>query len=422
MMAAMLRLTDDERAMAAGDAGPAVALAMRLVVALGEAAGADRLLEISGAHIDGCLYHGPVGLAFAERLAAGGGRVRVPTTLNVSALDLLHPDLVRLDAPTRDAARRQMTAYERMGCEPTWTCAPYQLPGRPAFGEQIAWGESNAIVFANSVLGARTERYGDFIDIAAALTGRVPAVGLHTDDGRRATVLVRLRGFAERSLRAEALFALLGHAVGAAAGTAVVAVDGLPAAAEDQLRALGAAAASSGAVALCHVIGVTPEAPTLAAALGGRAPERTVEITPDDLRAAAAALSTVDGGPLTAVSLGTPHLSIAGFKRLTPLLAAVRPAPGVTVYVSTGRDVLREVEARGWLAVYERSGVQVVVDTCTYITPILPPGSVVMTDSAKWAWYAPANVGAQVAFGSLEDCLASAEAGRIVRDFGWLDG
>ena len=130
----------------------------------------------------------------------------------------------------------------------------------------------------------------------------------------------------------------------------------------------------------------------------------------------------MDGGPLTAVSLGTPHLSIAGFERLTPLLAAARPAPGVTVYVSTGRDVLREVEARGWLAVYQRSGVQVVVDTCTYITPILPPGSVVMTDSAKWAWYAPANVGAQVAFGSLEDCLASAEAGRIVRDFGWLDG
>ena len=163
--------------MLAGEDGPAVSLAMRLVVAIAEALGAGRLIDITGAHIDGCLYHGPVGLAFAERLVEGGGQVRVPTTLNVVGLDLLHPDLVRLDPSTRDAARRLMTAYETLGCEPTWTCAPYQLPQRPAFGEQIAWGESNAIVFANSVLGARTERYGDFTDIAAALTGRVPAVG-----------------------------------------------------------------------------------------------------------------------------------------------------------------------------------------------------------------------------------------------------
>lgn len=411
--------------MLAGDLGPAVALAMRLITAVGEAAGATSLLDVTAAHIDGCLYHGPVGLAFAERLVAGGGRVRVPATLNVSALDLLHPDLVRLDTATRAAARRLMTAYEALGCEPTWTCAPYQLPSsRPALGQQIAWGESNAIVYANSVLGARTERYGDFTDIAAALTGRVPAVGLHTDAGRLATLLVRLEGFPAGALGHDLLYPLLGHVIGADAGTDIPVVEGLPPqASEDHLRALGAAAASSGAVALCHVAGVTPEAPTRDAALGARPPARTMIVTPDRLRAAAAQLSTVaDGTPLTAVSLGTPHLSLAGFARLTPLLAAVSPAPGVTIHVSTGRDVLREVETRGWLPVYERPGIQLVVDTCTYITPILPPGAVVMTDSAKWAWYAPANIGARAAIGSLEDCLRSAEEGRVVRDLGWLDG
>jgi predicted aconitase len=235
---------------------------------------------------------------------------------------------------------------------------------------------------------------------------------------------VRLEGFSAAALEHDLLYPLVGCVIGADAGTDIPVVDGLPpGTAEDQLRSLGAAAASSGAVALCHVAGVTPEAATLADALGGRAPARVVAVTPDRLRSAAAEISTVaEGTRLTAISLGTPHLSLAAFARLTPLLAAVTPAPGVTIYVSTGRDVLRQVEARGWLPAYERPGVQLVVDTCTYITPILPPGSVAMTDSAKWAWYAPANIGARVAIGSLEDCLRSAEQGRVVRDLRWLDG
>jgi predicted aconitase len=422
-MRAVLTLDDRDRSMLEGESGAAAALAMRLIVAVGEAVGAERLMDIEGAHIDGCLYHGPVGLAFAERLLEGEGRVRVPTTLNVSALDLLHPALVHLEEPTRAAARRLMAAYEALGCRPTWTCAPYQLPERPAFGQQIAWGESSAIVFANSVLGARTERYGDFTDIAAAITGRVPEAGLHTDRGRRAGIAFQLSGFRASALREDVLYPLLGHVVGRVADAPVVAIEGLPPdASEDQLKALGAAAASSGAVALCHVVGVTPEAPTLGAATGG-ALEREVPITPGHLRAAAAELSTLATGErIDAVSLGTPHLSLAGFERLTPLLAATRPAPGVTISISTGRDVLREVEGRGWLAAYERPGIQLVVDTCTYITPILAPGAAVVTDSAKWAWYAPANVGARVAFASLEDCLRSAEAGRVVRDRSWLDG
>ena len=170
-----VRLTDGDRAYLAGDHGPSAQSAMRVVVRLADTMEAEGLLDITGAHIDSCLYHGPAVLDFADWLADGGARVAVPTTLNVSSLDLLHPDLYRGDPDWAVQARRLMERYEEMGCQPTWTCAPYQLDVRPSFGEQIAWAESNAIVFANSVLGARTHRYGDFIDICAAICGRAPA-------------------------------------------------------------------------------------------------------------------------------------------------------------------------------------------------------------------------------------------------------
>src|SRR5688500_14757804 len=161
-------LNDADRSMLEGAEGDAAAFAMRVLVSFAEALGAPALLDISRAHIDGCLYHGQVSLDFVERMVAGGGRVRVPTTLNVGAMDLIHPELVQLRDPERTAARRLMTAHEELGCQPSFTCAPYQTAFRPSFGEQIAWGESNAIVFANSVIGARTNRYADFIDLCCA--------------------------------------------------------------------------------------------------------------------------------------------------------------------------------------------------------------------------------------------------------------
>jgi predicted aconitase len=410
-------LTAADRAMLDGDDGPARATAMRLIVAVAEAQEADRLIDVTAAHVDGCLYHGRAGLEFAERLASAGGRVRVPTTLNVASLDLLHPGLVRLDGERRDLARRLMDAHVAMGCEPTWTCAPYQLPRRPAFGEQIAWGESNAIVFANSVVGARTNRYGDFLDLCAALTGRVPDSGLHRTEGRRARVVFRMSGVRPRLLDQDVLYPVLGHLIGSAAETDVVVVDGLPdRIGEDRMKALGAAAASSGGIALVHVVGTTPEAATLADALQGLEPDRVVEVTIASLRAARDELSLAAGGVLTAISLGTPHYSIAEFDRLVRLLDGRTIHPSVSVHVSTSRHVLTGIEERGWADALRRAGVRLVTDTCTYVTPIIEAaGGVVMTDSAKWAYYAPGNLGVGVAFGSLEECILSAEAGRIVR-------
>ncbi len=419
-----LELSADDRARLEGSHGEAASLAMRIIVDMAGVMGADRLIDITSAHIDGCLYHGRAGLDFAERLVAGRGRVTVPSTLNVGYLDLLHPDLYRGDVSTASDAKRQMDLYTQMGCRPTWTCAPYQLPERPAPGEHVAWAESNAIVFCNSVLGARTNRYGDFLDICAAITGRVPDAGLHRDEDRLAKWVVHLDGLPERLLTSYALFPILGHVLGKEVGSAVPAIVGLPSGTgEDRLKALGAAAASSGAVAMFHAVGITPEAPTLQVATGGvEVPE--IRVTLERLRAARDELSTATGDELGAVSVGTPHASPSELERLVGLLGrGAHVHEGVRFYVNTGRDVLNEAERKGWIGALEAAGVQVVTDTCTYITPIL--GEVrgaVMTDSAKWAWYAPGNIGVDVVIGSLEDCVLSAMTGRVVRDESiWAD-
>ena len=408
--------------MLGGERGEATAFAMRTLAAFGEAVGAPALLDITRAHIDGCLYHGQVNLDFVERLVAGAGRVRVPTTLNVGAVDLVHPELVRL--PSREAAdgTRLMQAHVELGCQPSFTCAPYQTQGRPSFGEQIAWGESNAIVFANSVIGARTNRYGDFIDLCCALTGRAPAWGLHLDEPRRGELLFVLKGFSESLEWSDSLAVGVGLIVGARSGDRIPVIDGLPggidghAAIEDYLKALGAAAASSGAVALFHAVGITPEAPTRDDAFGDRTPAHTLEIQPADVRDVLQRLSTVpDGTPISAVCLGTPHFSRAEWNRFLPLLRAAAPV-AVPIYVNTGRAILAELERESALADADRLNLRVVADTCTYLTPILQRlDGVVMTNSGKWAYYGPGNLGVRVAFGDLEDCLASAAAGRVER-------
>ena len=416
-----LRLTDDDVATLDGGRGEGSAFAMRILAAFAGALGAPRLLDVQRAHIDGCLYHGRVNLDFVERLVDGGARVRVPTTLNVGAVDLVHPELVRLGKDDYSAGRRLMTAHQALGCEPSFTCAPYQTRFRPAFGEQIAWGESNAIVFANSVIGARTNRYGDFIDLCCAITGRAPAWGLHLDEHRRGDVLFRLTGFPPSLEWTDSLAVGIGLIIGARSGERIPVVDGLPTDAtegslEDYLKALGAAAASSGAVALFHAVGITPEAPTLIDAFGGRAPVETIDVSPPDVTGALRRLSTVpDGTPLTAVCLGTPHFSHAEWKRLLPMLrAAGRPA--VPIYVNTGRAILADLERDGALADAEHLNLTVVADTCTYLTPILQRlDGVVMTNSGKWAYYGPGNLGVSVAFGDLSDCVASAVAGRVIR-------
>ncbi|HET6444241.1 MAG TPA: aconitase X catalytic domain-containing protein [candidate division Zixibacteria bacterium] len=417
-MTAALRLSNKDQAMLDGDFGAAAQIAMRILITMANVYEAQEMLDIESAHIDGCLYHGDSGIDFAVKLVDGGAQVVVPTTLNVGAIDLLHPEDFQGSAVQAAKAQRLMALYQQMGCQPVWTCAPYQAYQRPTLGAQIAWAESNAIVFANSVLGARTNRYGDFIDICAAITGRVPAFGLHLKENRCGQILFTLEGIPERLLHDDVLYPVLGYFIGEHSGNQIPVIDGLPSTtSEDQLKALGASSATSGAVAMFHAVGITPEAPTLAQAFCGREPATRIKVTLDSLKAKLDKLSTVPDGEIDVVALGSPHYSLAEFAVLMARLTEITLNPETQFVVCTNRLVLAGLKERGWLAKLESAGVQLVVDTCVVVAPITRVREgVLMTNSGKFAHYAPGNIGLQVVFGSLEECLRSAEIGRVWRD------
>lgn len=414
----MLRMSDHDQAKLNGKLGPGMEMAMRIIVRMARILGAHELLDIEGAHIDSSLYMGDATLDFAERLVELGAQVSVPSTLNVSGVDEHGWQSWPVDPSWAEKSRRQMVAYERMGCNPIWTCAPYQSEFKPAFGQQIAWGESNAIVFANSVIGARTERYPDLLDICAAITARVPAHGLHLTENRAGQLLLRLKGIPVELQAQDSFYPVLGHWVGKVAGESVPVIEGIEVRpGEDQLKALGAAMASSGTVGLFHLVGITPEAPTLADALQGRDAQEVLDITRRDLREAWKELSTADGEQLDMVVLGSPHFSIAEFKKLVPLIEGRHSHPQVKFLITSSRAMRALAEKAGAQAAIEEFGGTITVDTCILTTPMLPPEvKVLMTNSAKYAYYAPGMLNTQVVFGSLEDCVQSAVDGRVRRD------
>ena len=256
-----MELEPIDRDLLDGASGQAAARAMAILVQYGKVLGATGFVSITSAHIDACLYHGPSSIDFARRFVELEGQVRVPTTLNVGAVDVVHPQW-HCGAPELLEHQRELNAlYVRLGCLPTLTCAPYQRRMRPKLGEHIAWAESNAIVFANSVLGARTDRYGDFTDLCAALTGRVPLTGLHCDANRMPALVLGAPAWAETGLPRDLYFAALGYVTGRRSAGQVPLIRSLPGdSAEHELKALGAAGASSGSLALFHAEGVTPEA------------------------------------------------------------------------------------------------------------------------------------------------------------------
>jgi predicted aconitase len=413
-----MTLTDRDQAMLDGEHGSATALAMSIVVRMAAVYGAPALMDITQAHIDSTLYLGDATLEFAERLSSLGARVAVPTSLNVSGVDECGWKDWAVPHEWAAKAARQMLAYEQMGAVPMWTCAPYHTKMRPVFGQQIAWGESNAIAFANSVIGARTERYPDLLDICCAITGRVPAVGLHLTENRAGQMLLRLVDVPLTMQQDDQFFAVLGHLVGKLAEEAIPVIDRVEVSPpEDQLKAFAAAAASSGRVALFHLVGVTPEAPTLDAAFQGRAPQQTVEITAADLRAARSELTTADGSALDMVILGSPHFSVEEFTRLAPLVAGRRRHPRVKFLVTSGRFMKDQADRAGVLAPIVEFGAQITLDTCILASPMLPPEiRTLMTNSAKYAYYAPSLLNVRVTFGSLADCVRSAIEGRVLRD------
>ncbi len=414
-----LHLSDKDRALLDGKRGKALQFAMETIVTAANIERAETLIDIRFAHIDSCFYSGRAHLDFVNFLLEHKAELAVPSWTN-NGLIALNDLTIRDPRQSRamDEARQLMQAYVQLGCKPVWTCAPYQLPDRPELGDHIVGSESNAVSFYNSVIGARTNKYGDFFDVCAALTGRVPDTGLHRTELRRAEIIFDVETIPS-SIRADDIFYhLLGHFIGRQSGHTVPVINGLvDSTDEDDLKAISAAGSSSGSVPLFHAVGITPEASTLSVACQNKSPKLVVEVRIEDLQQARNELSHGSNDKLTGVALGTPHFSYTEFEKLVRLLNGRSIHPALIFYLTTSRHVFEQARQSGWAQLLENAGIKIITDTCTYFSPAVNGlKGLIMTNAAKWAYYAPGMLPVQVVLGSLSECVESAIAGEVVID------
>lgn len=404
---AALDLTENDRAMLDGRDGIAVQLALRITVAMAAQQGAEKLIDVVQGHIDGCIYASPANLTFAEKMADMGARVCVPTTMNAISVDRANWEKQGVPHDFGDPAARLADAYVRMGCRPTFTCSPYLLDSAPKTGEAIAWAESNAVIFANTVLGARTAKHPDFLDLCIALTGRAPLSGVYLDEHRRArrVIDVELPETVD-----DAFWPIVGYLAGRAAPDRIPLLRGLATAkpTQDDLKALCAAFGTTSAAPMLHIEGVTPEADGIAAENAGH-----TTITRADM---VDVWRMFNDGPaeVELVAIGSPHASASECRALADALGDRKRHPDVTVIVTAGRDIM--AETGDVLTRLRASGVQILPDLCwcSISEPVFPTKTrALITNSGKYAHYGPGLSGRTVRFGNLADCIEATLTGRV---------
>ncbi len=412
-----MRLTDREKEMLDGKDGEAVRIAMSILSDIGDAVEAEEMTEIVHVHTDSGFYLGEAGLEFVEHLADLAGKVCVPTTMNNTSFDLERGLSYGVSQELFAKIKRIENAHLKMGAIPTWTCAPYQDGIVPRFGSHVAWSESNAIAFVNSVIGARTNRTGDLIDICCAITGRYPKFGLYLEQNRKAEVLFQCGNLAESILVDASFYPLLGYLAGYHAGNKVVAIEGIPKTISvDNLKDLGAAAASSGSVALFHVIGVTPEAHTREMCLKEVDSKKSITVTPEMIKDMEEKLWTNTVERIDWVGLGCPHFSFSEFRELAGLVQGQKINKNVRTTVFTSRNIYAWIKRLEILDILKEAGIEVYTDGCLLLYPQnMNSAGTMMTNSAKAANYIYSQAGLKAAYGSIKDCVDSAIAGKVIR-------
>lgn len=412
-----MHLTDEERRILDGAFGEPQRVALQVLAKLGEAYDAPRMVEIKSAHLVGSSYQiaGEAGIEIYSQLVEQGARVKVRTTSDPGSIDFARWREFKTPA---DYAARQFKIAElldRMGVIPTWTCTPYTIFNVPRFGEDLGWSESSAVVFVNSVIGARTNRLAAYIDLCAALVGRVPQFGLHLPEHRRGEILFELAPDLAANF-SDHYFPVLGYLVGKGAGDRIPVISGVREATFDQLKAFGAASAASGSVALYHMVGITPEARTLEEAFGGRQPAERVPVGKREIARTMEEMSTGADGPVDVVGVGCPHASIDQMRRYAALLEGKRVHDGVALWICTNTVVEEMARKMGYVETIERSGASLMVGTCHNDCPLGAWGfRRLATDSGKFAYYTPTTVGTECVFASTEGCIQAALTGRVER-------
>lgn len=419
-MADVLRLTLEEEALLAGAEGPGVQKAMEIVAALGRIYGASDLVPVASVQVAGVSYKnlGQAGVEFLREWAEQGARVRVPTMLNPMGMERDRWQEMGIATGFAEPQLEAIRAFTRMGAMPTLSCTPYLLAYAPRRGEHLAWAESSAVIFANSVIGARSNREGGPSALAAAIVGKTARYGLHLDGERRGTHRIEVRCPVEDVPDFGALGYLVGKAVDAGIPYFADLREQLPPLPEDvtlggeagdRLKTMGAAMAAYGNIALYHIAGYTPEASDAGGDL--MPPNDAPRIVIESLEEAYAFMDrNQDVRQIDMVTIGCPHASYNELRQIAEYLAGKQVK--AQLWVTTARLTRERAAADGWVQQIEAAGGHVVADTCTIVAPIQTLGIRTMaTNAAKTACYAPSHSQVAVRYGSLERCLEAAITG-----------
>ena len=392
-----IRLTTEEKQMLSGEQGRATQKAMQILVALGNIYQAERMIPVSSVQVAGVSYDnlGEAGLQFLAEMAEGGGKVRVPTTLNPAGMDLKNWRALGIPAEFAEKQARVIEAFTRMGINPTCTCTPYLVGNLPVYGQHLAWSESSAVCYANAVIGALTNREGGPSALAAALTGRTPQYGLHLKEMRLPAITFKVSA----SLTGTRDFGALGKLIGEkiASTKSIPYIMGVSAAGLEQLKSFCASLATYGGAALFHMPGITPEATQY------DPPANAIPITQADIEAAIESLNNTLPSQVDFISLGCPHLSLPEIADLARLLDGKRVRK--EFWITTARSTLQAANRLGYCRTIEAAGAKFAADTCCVVAPIQGRFTAIATDSAKACYYASAKNKLKTVFLTIDEVV-----------------
>ena len=422
-----IELGQEEQSWLEGRSGHAQKIAMEILRLMCAANGTDHLIDISKGHIDGSIYCHEANLIFAEKMKEIGAQLRVPTTINAISVDRELWPLQSVAPDFADKAVALADAYVSMGAAPVFTCAPYLLESAPEAGENIGWSESNAVIFANSILGARTLKHPDYLDLFIAMTGKAPASGVYLDDQRKAQMTIALC-LPENTLADDLIWPLMGWLTGTIAPSHIPFVTGLESvpATQDDLKAFCAAFGTTSGAPLVHIKGHSAEAhlPQITDQLSSQASQK---VSLHDLKGAWHRLNhnfLKNQGSVDLVAIGSPHASFEEVAEIHRLLSMRYIHNDITMMVTVGRPTLAKLKKTGLFESLTHSGLSIIADLCwcSITEPVFPASAAtIMTNSAKYAHYAYGLSGRPARLASLQECVETAISGKTPVDMpNWL--
>jgi predicted aconitase len=395
-------LTTSEQDMLAGKRGKATQKAMEILVALGKIYGAERLIPVTSVQISGVSYTnlGEAGLQFLAEMAENGGKAKVLTTLNPAGMDLENWPVLGISEEFARNQKRVIDAFSRMEVITTCSCTPYLFGNTPHFGEHIAWAESSAVCYANSVLGARTNREGGPSALASSLTGLTSLYGYHLDENRQPTLAVNVADDLTGNHEFGAFGKVIGEHIEKRRKGDIPYIQGIKQASIENLKSFCASIATYGGTTLFHMEGITPEATTMAP------PKDSIDISYNDIQKAIDSLTDSDSSAVDFVSLGCPHLTIGEIARIAELLKGKRVTK--EFWITTSRPIKHIADGMGYTQTIEKSGAKFAVDTCCVVAPIKGRFKTMATDSAKACYYAYAKNGFSTVFKPFDEVVLEA--------------